>query len=104
MSAAKPAPEALGFGISYAEAGLGSAARRKQARPKDRLAGGGNKIRIPRSRAPLFLSEPIHPDAAYRRVGALPLPTWPETRIGVWPARFCHPSGRFVVMANATRL
>ena|SRR6266404_4078268 len=48
----------------------------------------------PRSRPLLFLSEPVHPGAAYRRVGALPLPTWPETSIGVWPARFYHPSGR----------
>ncbi len=48
----------------------------------------------PRSRPPLFLPEPVHPGAAYRRVGALPLPTWPETRIGVWPARFYHPLGR----------
>jgi hypothetical protein len=37
---------------------------------------------------------PVHHDAAYRRVGALPLPTWPEIRIGVWRARFYQPSER----------
>src|SRR5260370_24342164 len=46
----------------------------------------------------------VHHGAAYRRVGALAIPTWPEIRIGVWRARFYQPSGRPVVMANSTRL
>jgi hypothetical protein len=41
-----------------------------------------------------FVSRSIPVRVSIQRVGAHPPATWPQTRIGLWPAMFYHLSGR----------